>query len=339
MSNRTAAVAVPALLLLAILGGPVAAQDPTPTPSQPAQVQRLAGPTRLETAISLSQNTFGPGDAPVVVLARSDEFADALAGAPLAAKERGPILLTPPDGLVDITAAEIQRVLPPGGVVYLLGGPAALSERVAQDVAALGYTPQRLQGPSRYETAIAIADAASTRPQFITIATGNAFGDALIAGSLAAASADGVTVLTNGPSLPASVGRYLQDHADVLKTTIGPDAHEAVPEPKPFNVSGADVFARSVVTAETFYGVDDPDTAPRGVAIASGEAFPDGLAGGAHTFLAGRLPLLLTRQDQISDAALSYIAQIPSPQRAYLYGGDAAVSGAVEQQVNQALAS
>ena len=58
-------------------------------------VTRLEGPTRYATAVAVSQEQFlVPGSADAVVLARGDDFADALAGAPLAHHLHGPLLLT-----------------------------------------------------------------------------------------------------------------------------------------------------------------------------------------------------------------------------------------------------
>lgn len=81
-------------------------------------------------------------------------------------------------------------------MVYLLGGPAALAEDVATAVAADGFTPVRLAGPSRVETALAIADAVTRGSG--TVAVARAFGntedptagwaDAVTAGPWAAAS-------------------------------------------------------------------------------------------------------------------------------------------------------
>jgi putative cell wall-binding protein len=68
------------------------------------------------------------------------------------------LLFTSSDLLVRETEAEVQRVLAPGGRVYLLGGESALSSGVAERLGALGYAVVRLAGPSRIETALEIAD-------------------------------------------------------------------------------------------------------------------------------------------------------------------------------------
>ncbi|HET6794750.1 MAG TPA: cell wall-binding repeat-containing protein, partial [Acidimicrobiales bacterium] len=136
-----------------------AAGGPSPTVS--GAVSRLAGPDRDHTAVVVSQATFKAGTAGVVVLARSDQFADALAGAALAGARHGPLLLTPSDRLDPAAAAEMRRVLPPGGTVVLLGGTGALSDAVGAGVTSAGLGVQRIAGADRYETAAAVAGAAA----------------------------------------------------------------------------------------------------------------------------------------------------------------------------------
>ena len=98
------------------------------------------------------------------MLARDDVFADALAGGPLAAATHGPLLLTSPGSLDPVTKAELQRVLPTGRTVYLLGGVAALPDSVASEVAALGFTTVRIAGADRFTTAVGIANVMGNSP-------------------------------------------------------------------------------------------------------------------------------------------------------------------------------
>lgn len=121
-------------------------------------MRRFAGSGRLETAIEVSRGQFPDGRAQTVVLARADEYPDALAGAPVAVRRGGPLLITPTDELAPQVTAEITRVLPPGSTVHLLGGEAALGAAVESAVRALGYEAVRLAGDSRIETALVVAE-------------------------------------------------------------------------------------------------------------------------------------------------------------------------------------
>jgi subtilisin family serine protease/putative cell wall-binding protein len=130
-----------------------------------ASTQRVSDGSPAGAAIAVSQRRFVPAGAAAsashvvaqhVVLSRDDTFPDSLAGAPLTAT--GPLLFTATGSLPGPTLAEIRRVLPAGGRVYLLGGTGAISDAVAGQVRSAGFTVVRLAGPSRVETSLAIAD-------------------------------------------------------------------------------------------------------------------------------------------------------------------------------------
>ena len=59
-----------------------------------ARVSRVAGTDRIATAVAVSQGSFPAGNAGAVVLARADDYPDALVGGPLAAAKNAPLLLT-----------------------------------------------------------------------------------------------------------------------------------------------------------------------------------------------------------------------------------------------------
>ncbi len=117
-------------------------------------VERLAGEDRIATALAVAETVEAPDAA---FLARSDEWADAVAvGGPAAATET-PVLLTDSDALDERVAAfldehDIEDVT-------LLGGDAALDDDVATQVAeVIGTEPQRIAGAMRTETSALIAD-------------------------------------------------------------------------------------------------------------------------------------------------------------------------------------
>jgi putative cell wall-binding protein len=282
---------------------------------------RAAGLNRVETAV---QSCFAPtGEAGSVVLARSDSFADALAGSPLAVDTFGCLLLTPSTGLDPATLAEMQRVLEPGGTVYLLGGTAALSPAVESAVAGAGFTPLRLAGTDRYETAIAVATQGLGSPSTVMLATGLNFPDALAAGA-AAGPRGAAILLTQGSTMPASVATYLQQHPPTSTYAIGGPAAAAAPSAVP--IVGTDRYDTAVKIATTFFSLVDV------VGVASGVNFPDALAGGAAMGIADQ-PLLLTDPASLPAVVSSYLTNA-QPFEAWVFGGSAAVSNAVVNQVD-----
>lgn len=117
-------------------------------------VERLGA--RANSAIQVSRARFDADEARHAILSRNDRFPDSLAGAPLTAD--GPLLMTSPSGLYSAVRDELQRVLPPGATVYLLGGEVALSDRVERAVRNAGLTPRRLAGATRVDTALVVAN-------------------------------------------------------------------------------------------------------------------------------------------------------------------------------------
>src|SRR5690606_8705218 len=116
-------------------------------------VDRVEGQSRYETAVLTSQKGWESSD--VVVLARGDEYADALAGVPLAAKYDAPLLLTQSSKLTAETKAEIERL--GASKVIVLGGQAAISSYVTGQLVDSVLTVERIAGDNRVDTAVKVA--------------------------------------------------------------------------------------------------------------------------------------------------------------------------------------
>jgi type VII secretion-associated serine protease mycosin len=114
-------------------------------------VQRLEGEDRYTTALAVAEQVDPrPGR---VLLARGDEWADAITGGAYAASAGVPVLLTPPDQLHPAVDAALAEDRPE---ITLLGGEVALSGAVEQAAARSGGT-SRVFGANRVGTAVAIA--------------------------------------------------------------------------------------------------------------------------------------------------------------------------------------
>ena len=296
--------------------------------SVPVSVRRVAGSDRTATAVEMSRSDIVDGSAGAVVLTRNDDYADALAGTPLAAARRGPLLITPPSGLDPRVLDEVRRVLPGGGTVLLLGGHRALAPGVETALTQAGYRTQRIAGADRFATAVGAAEAALAAPRQVLLATGRSFADALGAGA-AAAGSGGVVVLTDGERLPEATARYLQRHAGVPALAVGGPAARAVPAAA--RVVGRDRWSTAVLLAQRHPGDG------RAIALATGERFPDALAGGAHA-ARRRAPLLLTPSSSLP-AVLSDHLATSDAREAFVYGGPSAVAESLLPRIRQLLAS
>jgi putative cell wall-binding protein len=298
-----------------------------PAPTTPAAPVRVAGADRFATAIAASTAEFPTsGSAGAVVLARSDIYPDALVGTALAASKHAPLLFANGGALTSATSAEIQRVLPTGGTVYLLGGTAAIPDSVGVAVTAMGYVVVRYSGADRYATALAVANGLGN-PSTVLLATGINFPDALAAGP-AAAHLGGVVLLTNGSSMPATVTAYLAAHPGTVYAIGGP-AVAADPSATP--LSGADRFATATAVASAIF------TSPNNIGVASGVTFPDALSGGAFEAHFGG-PIVLAAPTTLPASSSSYITGAKGTiVTSTIFGGTAALSDAVQTAVSAAL--
>ena len=285
------------------------------------RVKRMAGPSRVHTAMAISQGHFGPNTAGAIVLARQGDFPDALAASSLARAVNGPVLLTVNDQLYGEVAQEMRRVLGPGGTVYLAGGPNALRPQVEDQVRSMGYKAVRLAGPSRVETATTIANVAKHAPQTVVVADGREFADALIAGSLAA-HLGGVQLLTNGADLHPANAAWLNQHPGIKVIAIGSKAKQALGGRAHKVYDAGDPMATSLEVAKAEYA--NPTT----VGIANGTRFPDGLAGGPN-IAAAHGPLLLTYPDVLPEATKDWLRNQTQVNEVRGYGGPAAMSNQI----------
>ena len=160
-------------------------------------VTRLAGTDRYGTAAEIaaaigSAAVSDLDDLPTAIVATGRNFADALAGGPLAGAgaETGvhPILLVD-SGVPQATEDAIADL----GIeqVVILGGTAAVPQSVENELEQLtGNDAVRLAGTDRYATAVDVADAAVDSFGFTTeevlLANGVVFADALAGGPLGA---------------------------------------------------------------------------------------------------------------------------------------------------------
>jgi putative cell wall-binding protein len=298
---------------------------PVFTPTS-AATSRTAGADRLATAVAISQQTFPKaGSAGAVIVAGQGAFPDALAAAPLAAAKRAPLLLTPTKVATPAVLAEITRVLPDGGTVYLIGGTTVLSPAVASAITAAGFHVQRIAGADRYATSVAIADVLGD-PSTVLLADGTNFADGLSAG-VAAAHVGGALLLTDGSTLPAATAAYLATKHGAV-TAVGGQA--AAADPSAIAVVGVDRYATSDKVAAMFF------TAPKTVGVASGANFPDGLAAAAAMAVDGG-PLLLSAPTTVAPATSSYLTSVKASLNSVnVYGGTSALSAQVVTEVSAA---
>jgi putative cell wall-binding protein len=219
--------------------------------------------------------------------------------------------------------------------VPMTGCPDPTASPTPTPTPAPGPTVGRIFGADRYATAALLSQRRVPAPgsgvSAVYVASGENFPDALAAGP-AASRRGGPLLLVRANSIPGPTRNELQR----LK-------------PATIYVAGGTAVISSAVVAELrtlsrtntvvrFAGVDRYDTAARTVAqafpsadavmIATGENFPDALAGGAAAADRG-MPILLTRGSILPAPTKAQIDRL-QPSRIYIVGGTAAVNAAVE---------
>jgi putative cell wall-binding protein len=301
---------------------PSANSSAPPNPGLP--MQRISGEDAVGTSLAISGAEFpGGGTADAVVLARSDYFADALAGGPLAADLHAPLLITPGAALnasIDPRVlTEIQRVLPAGGTVYILGGDLALSANIDAEIQAKGYVTQRIAGADEYATAVAIAEKLGDPPTIFE-ATGLSFQDALSAVP-AAISRGGAILLTDGSTEAPETAFYLFTHPGDTRYAIGGPLAAYGADPGAIPVYGEDLYDTSAEVATTFF----PNATSFGAA--TGLDFPDALGGGVFMGTPGHVgPVLLVEPTvPLPPSIANYLDGDRLMSGGYLFGGSLAV--------------
>jgi len=253
---------------------------------------RLAGQDRFETAVKVSQQGWTSAD--TVILAVSNNFADALTATPLAAKKNAPILLTTTTQLTGTTKAEMQRLNAKN--VIIIGGSGVISDSIVQELKVIGMNVTRIGGATRYETAAGVAREIGPNAEGIAvIVNGTNYPDALSVAPWAAKNGYPIIPVLKD-SIPSKISETL-NYLNTKKTIViggagvlgdGMVAHL----PSPWRIAGKDRFATS---AEIIRKLNTSvDTAY----LATGYGFADALTG---SVLAGKSSggLLLTAKDTL----------------------------------------
>jgi len=319
-------------------------QQPPPTIET---AERIAGDSRIDTAVAASQKAY-PNGTGTAILARADEFPDALAGATLAAQLDAPILLTPTDQVAPEVDAELERL--GAETVYLLGGEAALDAGVESTLAA-DYSVERLEGPDRFETAGEIARevvaTGSGSVSQVVLARGDNFADALSAGNIGT-NGRAPVLLTPSDTLGPAARQALADVMEVNNTVYlaGGDValSEAVADQvrqegyRVQRLAGENRYETGVEIAREAsiqFGIDAEPAV-----LASGGNFPDALTAAplAHT-VGGSLILVDPEDLSASAASQTFLADRAQEIDTLLVaGGPQALADAVVEQAREATA-
>lgn len=316
-------------------------------------VRRLAGGDRVGTAAAISEATFpDPAAVDTVVVASAADYPDGLAGAPLAAANGGPVLLTSPGGLDPAAAAEVQRLKPTRA--FVLGGSAALSSAVDEGLRQAGVAEvTRLAGADRFATARLIADSvtagAVARHVYIVEGAdpdpGRGWPDAVSVAGLAAQQGRPILAVTTS-SLPAATRQAVRDLEVEAATIIGGPAAVSEAVADALRAEGVQVnrlagTTRYQTSTEVARFAVSAGADPALTWLATGRSFADALAAGPAVAAAGGVLHLLDGQDlDGSPPARDWVAtRACDLTTVTLVGGEAAISERVAGEVAATVAA
>ncbi|WP_257009416.1 cell wall-binding repeat-containing protein [Bacillus sp. 7884-1] len=293
------------------------------------QVDRIAGLDRYATSVAVSQKGWEKSD--VVVLARGDLYADALAGVPLAAKFDAPLLLTNHNYLNAATKEEIARL--GAKKVYILGGDGAVLPAVEKQIKDSGVEVVRLSGATRYDTAAAIAkEVAPNGSDKVVVVNGENYPDALSVASFAGAEGLPILLANSSKTLPAATNKAIDTLGS--KETLVVGGKDVITEgaastlPKVTRLGGATRFDTNIAVAKHF-GTDS-----NVVYVATGYNFPDSLAGAALAAKDKAGVVLVS--STLPEAAKAYLASLELSQ-VNVFGGEQVVSPSVVSEISDLL--
>lgn len=284
---------------------------------------RYEGANRFETAVEVSKAGWASSE--TVVLVNAYGFADALTGVPFAYIKEAPILLTDTKSIPKSTYDEIERLGAKN--IYILGGNGVVSKNIESELKYNEFNVFRIAGLNRFETALEIGNEVlmDNSSETAVLTTALNYPDALAMSSYAAMNKYPI-LYTQTNTLNIDTKEFFKDNG--ITKVIIPGGIGVVSE----NV--ANELRASGITVERIAGADRYNTAVSiatqykssfkdEVMIATGNNFPDALAGGV---LAAKkqIPILLVNKDRVQDEVKNYI-KLNVNGNMYILGGTGVV--------------
>ena len=160
-------------------------------PVSAATKTEIVGANRYETAAKIADKM---GNYDTAILVNADKsLADGLSASSLAGKENAPILLVKKDSIPAATMQRLRNVKR----VYVIGGEAAVSQRVVDSLGDVTYI--RIQGANRIETSENVAEIVGNYNKAFVVNGNKGEADAMSVASVAARDKAPI-ILTNGKS-------------------------------------------------------------------------------------------------------------------------------------------
>ena len=330
--------------------------------AEQGSVVRLAGESAADTSARIATEAF-PEGSEWVIIARDDDFADAMSATGLAGVLNAPIVLTDRYSLSDAAARAVQTL--GAKKAYIIGGTGAIPGDIEGGLATFGCQTQgRIFGYDSWDTSTECA-------KKIAEHGGNSSGNAVVAMSTNFQDALSISSYAYKYQVPIFLetdeahGRQLTEAAvstikELSGTIYVPGGNGAVPQASVEDVFGKERVVRlsgwdgydtsnQIATYMVEHGLLSPST----ICLASGAPDPkgvDALAGAALAGKAGGVVLLTNANPRFGSISTTTIegadsegtsAFLPSHakdvEQAYILGGKAVMPAELQQRVNDIL--
>jgi putative cell wall-binding protein len=258
---------------------------------------RLSGLDRYQTAVTISEQ-LNSGTISDVIIASGENFPDALSASVLAGKLKAPILLIDSQGQsYDQVMNYLSKHLDKAGTVYILGGSKLISTEFETKLNQIGVSNlERIAGYDRYATNILVAKKLGVQKNTpMVIVSGENFPDALSISSIAGSK--GYPILLVGKDYLTQEAKdfitddqpsqiYIMGGTGAISESIQSEIQNLLPSCLITRLAGSDRYDTAGQVLNTF------SLNPQTIYFASGNNFPDALAGSALASVSGN-PILL----------------------------------------------
>lgn len=290
-------------------------------------IKRIYGASAYDTAVEVAKafkEELGVDKFDSVIVTRGDHYADALSGNYFAAKNKAPILLVKePVGKDDNKGVFnlIKDSLSKTGIIYILGGPNAVSDGLENSLKSLGQV-DRIWGQTLYDTNLEILKRSNPEGEDLLIATGKTYPDALCASAL------GKPILLVADELRQEqrdfLNTYLLQNNNVYilggNLAVSDEIEKEIALiKKPERVSGETRFDTSIEIAEKWFDGSVE------VGLATADRFEDAMVGGVYAY-EKNMPIILSSKTPYFHKGYKYIFDNKEIKSVTIFGGPLALS-------------
>lgn len=279
------------------------------------EINRIAGPDRYKTAVEISKRYVKNTDR--VIVLSGENYPDAISASAMSCENEYPILLTRKNMVSKEVIEEIKRVK--AKEIILVGGESTISNSVEKELSKVAKV-NRIAGKDRYQTSIKVFEykrKLNPNSTKVVFASGKNFADALVA----------------APYI------YSEGSIILYDAGCGIDLNKYSPE----LIFGGESSLPGFKNVKRIYGKDRYETSLKvakefnsnNIVFASGEDFPDALAGGLVA-KKNNAPIVLVRRDKIEGNLTDYLKE-KDIEKVIILGGKSSISKGVENKVEEFL--